>query len=34
MTRQKKKLFRVRKINVTAKDKRPFLLFIEHVFDG
>ena len=29
-----KKLFKVRKINVTVKDKRPLLLFIEQVFDS
>ena len=30
----KKKLFKVRKINMTVKDKRPLLLFIEQVFDS
>ena len=30
----KKKLFKVKKINVTVKDKRPLLLFIELVFDS
>ena len=29
-----KKLFKIRKINVTVKDKRPLLLFIEQVFDS
>ena len=28
------KLFKVRKINVAVKDKRPWLLFIEQVFDS
>ena len=31
---KKKKLFKVKKINVTVKDKRPLLLFIELVFDS
>ena len=30
----KKKLFKVRKINVTTKGKRPLLLFNEQVFDS
>ena len=32
--KKKKKLFKVRKTNVTAKDKRPMLLFIEQVFNS
>ena len=31
---QSKKLFKVRKMNMTVKDKRPLLLFIEKVFDS
>ena len=33
-SQKKKKLFKVRKTNVTAKDKRPMLLFIEQVFNS
>ena len=29
-----KKLFKVRKINVTGKNKRPLLLYMEQAFDS
>ena len=33
-SQKKKKDFKVRKINMTAKDKRPMPLFSEQVFDS